>query len=239
MLIYSDGSALEGGVGAAAVCYAQGRLVNAIHYHLGPDSEHTVHEAELVGLLLGLHLAYKTGTGPNRIAIGVDNQAALMTLQSDLRSPGQHLAREILLVANRAQKTKGKINLKLTLRWTAGHEGIKGNELADTEAKKAAMGQTSDKSSLPTYLRRRMLINPSAVKQKHEAELKESWKDTWRNSERGIKLLELDKTTPSKGFIKRLSTSSLSRAASSLISQLAITHVPLNSYLERFRSGQR
>jgi len=235
LLIYTDGSAIEGKVGAAAACYDREGLVRVTHFHLGPDTEHTVHEAELVGMLLGLHFADKANVKYKQIAIGVDSQAALMTLQSDLRSPGQHLAREILLIANRIQKRKGRRKLKLTFRWTAGHEGIEGNEKADEEAKKAAKGLTTDKPSLPSYLRRTLLTNPSAVSQQNFAALKKDWTNTWRNSTRGAKLLKLDKTTPSKGFLKRLSNPTLSRAASSLISQLAITHVPLNAYLKRFK----
>ena len=59
-----------------------------------------------------------------------------------------HLAREIPRVANKVQKGRKKGNYMLTIRWTAGHEGMPtaGNEEADREAKKAAEGkhQTSD-----------------------------------------------------------------------------------------------
>jgi len=189
----------------------------------------------LGSLLLGLHIADKISAKYKQIAIGVDSQAALLTLQSDLRSPGQHLAREILLIANRLQKRKGKRKLKLTFRWTAGHEGIEGNEKADEEAKKAAKGLTADKPSLPPYLRCTLLTNPSAVRQQNQAAIKKDWTKMWRNSVRGAKLLKLDKTTPSKGFLKRLSNPTLSRAASSSISQLVISHVPLNAYLKRFK----
>ena len=194
-----------------------------------------MHEAELVGLLLGLHLIDKASARHKTFALGVDNQAAIRTLQSDLRNPGQHLAREILRIANRIQKRKGKRRCKITIRWTAGHEGIKGNEKADEEAKKAAKGSSSDKLALPMYLRRPLLINPSALKQSQAAKLKEEWTTKWRKSIRGSILMKLDKSTPSKGFIKRLSTPDLSREAASLISQLAISHVPLNSHLKRFK----
>jgi len=116
LLIYTDGLAIEGKVGVAAACYDQEGLVCVLHFHLGPKTEHTVHKAELVGMLLGLHIADKVSTKYKQIAIGVDSQAALMMLQSDLRSPGQHLAREILLIANRIQKRKGRRKLKLTFR---------------------------------------------------------------------------------------------------------------------------
>jgi hypothetical protein len=54
--IFMDGSALEGKVGAAAVLMRKGRHTQTLRFHLGPESEHTVHEAELVGILLGLHI---------------------------------------------------------------------------------------------------------------------------------------------------------------------------------------
>jgi hypothetical protein len=186
-------------------------------------------------MLLGIHLADKAIAKGSTCAIGVDSQAAVLTLQSDLRSPGQHLAREIIRIANCIQKRVKKNNYKLTFRWTAGHEGIEGNEAVDKEAKKAAEGHTSDFDSLPPYLRRPLLINPSAIKQYHAAKLKEKWTNVWRNSSRGASFLKLDKTTPSKNFLSRLSNPALSRKASSLITQLAITHIPLNAYLERFK----
>ena len=43
--VYSDGSAHEGKVGAAAILIQTGKPNRILHYHLGPDSEHTVAEA--------------------------------------------------------------------------------------------------------------------------------------------------------------------------------------------------
>ncbi len=53
--VYSDGSSCGGKVGAAATL-TRGGVPLRSHYHLGPDSEHTVHEAELIGILLALQL---------------------------------------------------------------------------------------------------------------------------------------------------------------------------------------
>jgi ribonuclease HI len=233
--IFTDGSSMEGRVGAAAITLQQGKITSALHFHLGPDTEHTVHEAELVGILLAIHIIDKEAAGSITFAIGVDNQAAMKIFSSDLRIPGQHLAREILRRAAHAQKKKGKANRRITLRWTAGHEGIEGNEMADEEAKKAAKGLTSDKPSLPSYLRKELLINPAAVRQKHNEKLKKIWSESWRKSDRGSKLATLDVTTPSKGFLKRISNAKLDRKAASVISQLIISHVPLNAYLARFK----
>jgi len=54
-----------------------------------------------------------------------------------------------------------------------GHEGIKGNEKVDKEAKKATKGSSSDKLSLLLYLHHPLLINSSALKQSQAAKLKE------------------------------------------------------------------
>jgi hypothetical protein len=169
------------------------------------------------------------------MAIGIDNQAVIRVFQSDLRSPGHHLAREVLHMANIIQKRQGKTNHKLTLRWVAGHEGIEGNKIVDSEAKKAANRLTSNKTSLPTYLRRTLPLNPAAIRQHHNAKLIRTWTTKWKDSKRGKAFLRLDKTTLSPSFLKWISNPSLSRKLASLIVHLAISHVLLNAYLHKFK----
>jgi ribonuclease HI len=74
--VYSDGSAQEGKVGVAAILIRPGKEMRKLHYHLGTADQHTVFEAELVGLLLGLHLI-KTEKTRTSYTLGADNQAAL------------------------------------------------------------------------------------------------------------------------------------------------------------------
>ena len=74
--VYSDGSAQGGKVGAAAVLIQQGKAPRTLHYHLGTTEHHMVFEAELVGLILGLHLI-KTVKTRTSYVLGADNQAAL------------------------------------------------------------------------------------------------------------------------------------------------------------------
>jgi ribonuclease HI len=159
--IYSDGSAHNGKVGAAAIMTKNGRTTRAIHYHLGSAEEHTVFKAELVGILMGLYLIETNLKGNTSYAIGVDNQAALKALASKFSKPGQYLATEALKAATHLRKTKGK-KYSLTFRWTAGHSGIPGNEEADIEAKKAAEGVSSDPANLPKTLRRQLKHSKSA-----------------------------------------------------------------------------
>ena len=141
-------------------------------------------------------------------------------------------------MANITQKRRGKASHELTLRWVAGHEGIEGNETVDAEAKKAANGLTSSKLSLPAYLRKMLPQNPSAIRQHHNAKLNRTWATEWKDTKRGKAFLRLDKTAPSPSFLKRISNPTRSitqKAATSLIAQLAISHVPLNLYLHKFK----
>ncbi len=117
--------------------------------------------------------------------IGLDNQAAIKALVSNLRSPGHHLVREALCIANNIKMDKKKMNSKavITICWTVEHKGLEGNELADKEAKEVAKGHMSDTKQLPPYLRRPLLTNLSAIKAAYSKELKSKWRNDWRNTE--------------------------------------------------------
>ena len=54
--IFSDGLGLDGRVGAAAVMYRRGQAPKVLHYNMGSLTEHTVFEAEAVGVILVLHM---------------------------------------------------------------------------------------------------------------------------------------------------------------------------------------
>jgi hypothetical protein len=60
----------------------------------------------------------------------------------------------------------------------AGHEGIEGNELTDSEAKEVAKGCTTDTKLLPHYLRKPLVINSSAAKKAHNESLTTEWRET-------------------------------------------------------------
>ena len=98
--VFTDSSAQGGKVGASTILIRKDRPDKILHYHLGPEAEHTVYKAELVGLLLALHLISTERCGATSCSIAVDNQAALKAFDLELRNPGHHLTQEILQLAN-------------------------------------------------------------------------------------------------------------------------------------------
>jgi len=108
--VFADGSAMEGKVGAAAILLREGRPTRALHFHLGSEGKHTVHKAELVGILLGLQLISMEKKGGTTFALGSDNQAAIKAFHSNLQSPGHRLARRPSVLPNRFKTVIRKPN---------------------------------------------------------------------------------------------------------------------------------
>ena len=75
-----------------AALYVPGRCrPRILRYHLGPSTEHTVYEAEVVGALLALQLI-RTGRRPGaRISIRMDNVAVIQASTLRTSAPGRHL----------------------------------------------------------------------------------------------------------------------------------------------------
>ena len=91
---------------------------------------------------------------------------------------------------------------RIDLVWTPGHEGIKGNELADGAAKLTAKGETSDKVKLPYFLRRKQLpISISATRQTLKKNLKTRWTSEWTLSPRFPQLNAIDASLPSDDYL--------------------------------------
>ena len=100
--IYSDSSGFEGGIGASVLLYINDKLTRSLRCYLGTPTEHTIYEAEGVGLLMGLHplnglsrqLTFTT-------ILGSDSQAAIRALGNQRAHSGQYLLNAIHLAAER------------------------------------------------------------------------------------------------------------------------------------------
>jgi ribonuclease HI len=182
--VYSDGSAHDGKVGVAAILKREGKLDCILKLHLGTTDQHTVYEAELVGMIMGLYLIKTEPRGKVKCSLSMDNQAALVAIKLEMNKSGQHLAANILQLAKQLLEWKGSSRFSLMFRWSAGHVGIAGNEDADKQAKAVADGESSDKMTLPPCLRKKIGYRVSAIQQTHNANLKHHWTMKWLKSPR-------------------------------------------------------
>ena len=184
--VYSDGSGYEGGIGAAVLLYINDHLVRSLRYYLGTLLEHTVYEAEGVGILMGVHLLHGLSRQlTHSTVLGSDSQAAIRALGNQRVHSGQYILDAIHQAAERLHtKQDGIINkadrlqitntgeqwigrkkgvIDLQLHWVPGHRDFAPNKRADEEAKLAAQGQSSAVKSLPTLLRKWLLLSISAL----------------------------------------------------------------------------
>lgn len=138
--VFSDGSGFEGGIGAAAVLYRGFRPPKALRMHLGPDTEHTVYEGECVGQMLAVKLVRRE-TDVRMVVFAVDSQATIRALDSINAKPGHYLFDQVHRDVEELKEVHE--NVELHVAWIPGHEGVKGNEAADWEAKKAAQGNSN------------------------------------------------------------------------------------------------
>ena len=84
-------------------------------------------------------------------------------------------------------------------------------------------------------LKQPLAINPSAIAQKSKTKLKARWEREWRSSKRGQAALKIDSQTPSIHFLRAISAANIMCRLASLITQLRISHVPLNKHLARIK----
>lgn len=184
--VYSDGSSHGGKVGATVILKRLGQPDRILKVHLGLAEHHTVYEAELEGILMGMYLIKTEKRNKVKCVVSLDNQAALWAINLNMTKPRQHIAAAIHQIVKQLQPTSKNGRFKLTFRWSAGHVGIVGNKEADEEAKKAAEGESSEKANLPPYLRKPVKHSVSAIQQAHNDKLKREWTKAWATSPRNL-----------------------------------------------------
>ena len=123
-------------------------------------------------------------------------------------------------------------NLKFV--WTPGHKRIKGNEIADREAKRAAKGQSSKDKLLPAFLRRKPLpVSISATRQFLKKKIKAQWQTEWSSSPRFLRMKAINPSLPSDDFLNIASQLCCNQV--SLLFQLRSGHIPLNETLHQIK----
>lgn len=129
LVLYTDGSKLEGRVGGAVTCWSDRCEVRHTRFRL--ENYCSVFQAELCAILRALQLA--EGRGESAFSIASDSRSSLEAV-SDPNSLHPLVAEIKELIVRLGQEGKA-----VTLYWVKAHCGIEGNERADELAKQAAL----------------------------------------------------------------------------------------------------
>jgi ribonuclease HI len=127
-MIYTDGSGINNKIGAAAVAPELGIIKQAF---MGEESMSTVYSAELEGIHMALKIAQ--GLDHSQTIIFSDSQGALKAIWNPGRPSGQYILTQIVERLDQLQQSGKRVGL----HWIPAHQGIEGNEKADTAAKEA------------------------------------------------------------------------------------------------------
>ncbi|CAK1553159.1 unnamed protein product, partial [Leptosia nina] len=165
--IFTDGSKIEGKVGAAYVVYKNGKEILNKKFKLG--NQCSVYQAELLAILKALEALSDTwGEEINILSDSLSSIKAITELNSN-----HQLVYEI-----KSKFKEFEINNKtVNLLWVKAHIGLKGNERADVLAKEAALKLKIK----PTYEK----CPISALKRIIREESVEEWCDRYSTSQNG------------------------------------------------------
>ena len=151
--VYSDGSGIDSSAGAATVLFRDGLEVRAIHYQLGPLTQHMTYEAEVIGVLLVLELL-RQERRVHTASIKLDNQVVIQALGVCSAKPVQSLLNMVHDACEEWTAGDRRGRRRLGISWISGHDGVKGNERADEEARKAVSDGSSLREDLRTSYKR-------------------------------------------------------------------------------------
>ena len=157
-VIYTDGSGIEGKIGAAIYSLTMDKVA---HQHLGTETQHNVFIAEVTALKMAAEIMQEDHSYTD-CHIYTDSQASIKAIENPQQQSGQAIIQDFLnCIDDVAAKHPG---LQFTIIWIPGHAEIDGNERADAEAKKAALDPLLSRSFKyrPLKSARKMAIREAA-----------------------------------------------------------------------------
>ena len=222
--IYTDGSGINGHVGAAAVCPTTQQTKRS---YMGTDNTSTVYAAELQGISLALDIALRDraeGYTRSKVLIYTDNQAAIRSAAKPKGKPGAYLLKTIVTQTRDLQEQ----GLPVEIRWVPAHTGVQGNEDADKAAKEAT-GWRENGTEGPRAERPESLYSlRSTLKTWAHKEANKTWTTRWAAEERGRSSFRLT-PKPTKGVLQL--HDGLSKRQSALLVQMRTEKIGLNDFL--------
>jgi len=126
---YTDGSKTEKGVGSGIAIYRSGQNIRTLQFKL--NKKCTNNQAEQLAILKALESIETTHTADKKAIKYTDSQTTLAMLQNS------KIHTNIIQDISRQWYEMKKAGWQIALRWVKAHAGTRGNELADTLAKKA------------------------------------------------------------------------------------------------------
>ena len=223
MIIYTDGSGIEGQVGAAAFNMTTSQTS---HQYLGSQTKYNVYAAELMALDLAVNQWQSLAHQFSECYVFTDSQASCSSIQKPWRQSGQKIISSILDHMDSILNQNSHCQLRII--WVPGHKGIQGNEQVDEEAKRAALDPTL--SSPFEY----SPLKSSRVQEIKEM-AKEQWAQEWSKNKKTAAHLRRILTKPRIMHRPKLYNSIPGRNMCAKIVQLWTGHCGLNGYLHRFR----
>ena len=212
MTIYTDGSGINGKIGAAAY---NATTDETRHQHLGDELRFNVYAGELTALHMGVIQWQESDYLKCRIF--TDSQAAGTSVCQPWRQSGQKLIIPIVDVIDTL--TVQNPQRQLEIIWIPGHRGIVGNERADVGAKQAAHDPIIGKPFTHGSLK-------SCRAQYIRALAKTSWKKEWTENNKTAKQLRRILVTDEDKRGTKLYYNMANRRISAKLAQLRTGHCP-------------
>lgn len=206
-MVYTDASKSAGGkVGVAFVvpelkiCKTE-RLTNDL----------AVYTAELVAILTAL--SWVEGYRPKGgVLIASDSASALMSIQNIMSESRQDIVLEIVQMVNRIINS----GTDVTFLWIPAHIGVRGNELADINAKKA---------SVAPEVTLEISYSKTEVKSLVKSKSSELWQSEWNSAATGRKYYAIQRV------VGHARPTARSTKEEDIISRMRFGHTGLNSTL--------
>ena len=226
--VYTDGSGVDGNIGAAAILRRRGRRGWRVRrFGVGKVAHHEVFEGA-TGLVLAMDLV-REEKRVREVSIYTDNQAAITATGTDAPGSARHIIDMVHAQHRRLKKKHAQA--QVTIRWVPGHSDVQGNEKADEHAKRAAKGDATPPTDLPTCLRKAFPISKAAKRRLFRKKLTDAAARAWAASPRHPKFKQIDPILSLMSFRKIVKD--MPKHQSATLVQLRTGHIALSKHLHR------